>query len=139
MTGEVAKVSDNSTIAGITEGAGFYTSLSLQTRADKMTMLRAVNNSVALLDKVGSEIAVVDVILQSAQFTNEETGVIDDTVRTTLIDAEGNAFHAASKGIALSLRQAFNVLGTPDTWDEPLVVTVGEGRTGKNRYLTLSF
>jgi len=121
------------------EDSGFYTSLQLNTRAEKMAMLKAVNNSLPMLDKVGEEIAVVDVVLQAVSFPNEETGLIEDTVRTTLIDADGNAYHAASKGIAISLQQAFKVLGDPTTWEEPLVVTVEQGNRGKFRYLTLKF
>lgn len=121
------------------ENAMFYTSLRLDTRAQKMEMLRAVNSSIPLLEKVGEEIAVVDVVLQQVTFTSEETGLVEDSVRSTLIDADGNAYHAASKGIAIALQQAFKVLGTPDTWEEPLVVKVEEGRKGKFRFLTLKF
>lgn len=124
-------------LANITEGSGFYTSLKMETRADKLAVLRASANSTPLLDIVGQELAIENVILQTAQFVNEETGQIEDAVRATLIDPDGNAFHAASKGIALSLRQAFNLLGNPSEWEEPLVVTVREGRVGKNRFLTL--
>jgi hypothetical protein len=138
MTDAVATASNE--VTKITEeDAGFYTSLQLNTRAEKMAMLKAVNNSLPLLDKVGEEIAVVDVVLQAVSFPNDETGLIEDTVRTTLIDADGNAYHAASKGIAISLQQAFKVLGDPMTWEEPLVVTVEQGNRGKFRYLTLKF
>lgn len=127
-------------VASITqESADFYTSLRLDTRAQKMEMLRAVNNSAPLLEKVGETINVVDIVLQGVTFTNEETGLVEDTVRTTLIDENGNAYHAASKGIAISLKQAFKVLGDPTEWEEPLAVKVEEGRTGKYRYLTLKF
>jgi hypothetical protein len=138
MTDAVATASNE--VTKITEeDAGFYTSLQLNTRAEKMAMLKAVNNSLPLLDKVGEKIAVVDVVLQAVSFPNEDTGVEENTVRTTLIDADGNAYHAASKGIALSLQQAFKVLGDPREWEEPLEVTVGQGNKGKFRYLTLNF
>ena len=140
MTDNVVAIKESNQVTKITEeDSGFYTSLQLTTRADKMAMLKAVNNSLPLLDKVGEEIAVVDVVLQAVTFTNDETGLVEDTVRTTLIDADGNAYHAASKGIAISLQQAFKVLGSPDTWDEPLVVKVEQGNRGKFRYLTLKF
>ena len=140
MTDALATHAPSNEVTKITEeDAGFYTSLQLNTRAEKMAMLKAVNNSLPLLDKVGEEIAVVDVVLQAVSFPNDETGLIEDTVRTTLIDADGNAYHAASKGIAISLQQAFKVLGDPTTWEEPLVVTVEQGNRGKFRYLTLKF
>lgn len=127
-------------IAEITEKAGFYTSLQLSTRADKMKMLKAINNSTPLLDQVGKEISIVDLVLQSVEIANDQTGLIESTTRITLIDNDGHAYHATSKGIAQALRQTFNVLGAPTEWDEPLVVGVKEER-GRNgfRYLTLSF
>lgn len=127
-------------VGDITEAKGFYTSLQVSSRADKMNLLKAINNSVPLVDKAGSEIAIVDVVMQEVEIANENTGTIEDAIRITLIDADGTAYNATSKGIAQSLKQTFGVLGTPETWDEPLVVTVAEER-GRNgfRYLTLKF
>ena len=129
-----------SAISGVASNEGFYTSLQLQSRADKMAMLRAINDSSPLLDAVGKEIAVVDVIMQAVEIANEQTGTIEDAARITLIDDKGEAYHATSKGIFQSLKQAFAVLGEPQTWQEPLVVKVLEekGRNGF-RYLTLKF
>lgn len=127
-------------IAEITEQAGFYTSLQLTSRADKMKMLKAINNSTPLLDQVGKQIKIVDVVLQSVEIANDQTGLIENTTRITLIDDDGHAFHATSKGIAQALRQTFAVLGSPREWEEPLEVGVKEDR-GRNgfRFLTLTF
>ena len=126
-------------LANVVEQAGFYTSLQLATQKDKLKMLNIISNSTSLQDKVGEKVLIKDVIIQTAQFVSEETGEVDEGLRVTLIDPDGNAFHAASKGLALSLRTAFNVVGQPNEWDEPLEVTVREGRKGKYRYLTLDF
>lgn len=131
-------------IAEITQGADFYTSLSLETRQDKLTFLGKINNSEPLVDQVGNDLKVVDVVIQGVRIVNEQTGIVEDTLRTTLIDEDGNAFHATSKGIAQILRQTFNVLGTPDLWLDnkgnriPLEVKPIEKR-GRNgyRFLTL--
>jgi hypothetical protein len=131
-------------IAEITQGADFYTSLELSTRDDKLNFLRKINNSEPLVEQVGNEIKVVDVVIQGVRIPNEATGMVEDTLRTTLIDEDGNAFHATSKGIAQILRQTFNTLGTPDLWidskgnRQPLEVKPVEKR-GRNgyRFLTL--
>lgn len=130
----------DATIASVSSGGGFYTSLSTQSRADKMALLKAVNNSTPLVDKAGAKISIVDIVMQSVEIANQATGELEPNVRITLIDGEGNSYHATSKGIAQSLKQAFGVLGEPSTWEEPLVVTVAEER-GSNgfRYLTLKF
>jgi hypothetical protein len=139
----VATVADQS-IAEITEGASSYTSLSLNTREDKLKYLNKINNSEPLVEQVGETLKVVDVVIQGVRIVNEQTGTVEDTLRTTLIDVDGNAFHATSKGIAQILRQTFNVMGTPDSWLDnkgnriPLEVKPVEKR-GRNgyRFLTL--
>lgn len=139
---EVAVQTQNKAVAvgSITEAAGFYTSLKVANRADQMNLLKAINNSVPLVDKAGEKIAIVDVVMQEVEIADEKTGELQDAIRITLIDKDGTAYNATSKGIAQSLKQTFGVLGTPDQWDEPLVVTVAEER-GRNgfRYLTLKF
>ena len=130
----------DATIAAINNGGGFYTSLATNSRADKMKLLKAVNNSTPLVDQAGKSIKIVDVVLQSVEIANENTGTVEDSVRITLITEDGTAYHATSKGIAQSLKQVFGVLGEPNQWEEPLEVDVAEER-GRNgfRYLTLKF
>lgn len=137
---DVVKSDADATLAQITESQGFYSSLALDTRAQKLTMLRAINNSVPLVDKVGSEVAIADVVMQTVQIANEQTGEIEGSVRITIVDPDGNAFHATSKGLAQSLRQVFNLFGEPSWKDDPIKANVLE-RRGRNgfRYITLDF
>lgn len=126
-------------LAAITEDAGFYSSLSLNSQKEKLNFLTVVSNSTPLQEKVGEEIAIKDVIIQTAQFVDDETAEVTEGLRTTLIDADGNAYHASSKGIALALRTAFRVLGEPQAWEEPLTAKVKQVSKGKFRVLTLVF
>ena len=144
MSGTVVVHENKATVASITEGGGFYSSLRTNTRAEKMNFLRAVNNSANLKDAVKSdkdlELPIVDIVLQEVQIANEVSGELEDSIRITLITVDGTAFHATSKGIAQSLKQAMGIFGTPDTWDEPLVVRPVEEK-GRNGFyfLTLKF
>lgn len=133
-------------VDAITQGAGFYSSLSLATRKDQMKFLQAINNAESLNDlateagKDGVDLKIVDVVLQEVQIANEQTGVVEDGIRVTLVLEDGKAVYATSKGIVQSLKQSFQVLGTPDLWDEPLEVRAirEKGRNGFF-YLTLKF
>lgn len=127
-------------LATLTDSAEFYSSLSLTSRADKLKVLNAVNNSTPLVDMVGKNVLIKDVVMQSVQIVKDaDTGEVDSAIRTVLIDAEGNAYHATSKGLVQSLRQVFKMFGEP-TWDEPLEANVREQR-GRNgfRFITLDF
>lgn len=140
---ELVQVSKNNTVESITSGGLFYSSLRSETRSEKMAFLRATNNSVNLKDAIKADkdltLLVVDVVLQEVEIADAD-GNISDNIRVTLVTDEGVAYHATSKGIAQSLRQAFGVFGLPDTWDEPLEVKPAEekGRNGYY-YLTLNF
>lgn len=132
-------------IAAITQSTGFYSSLKTETRAEKMAFLRAINNSENLKDAVKSNgkplpLKIIDLVLQEVPLANEQTGIIEDAIRSTLITEDGVAYHATSSGIANSLKQALGVFGTPDTWDEPLEVVAQEEK-GRNGFyfLTLKF
>lgn len=147
MSGEVATVpAVASGIAEITQQTGFYSSLKTETRSEKMAFLRAINNSENLKDAIKGApesklgLKIVDIVLQSVPMENEQTGEIEDAVRSTLITEEGTAYHATSKGVANSLKQALGVFGTPDTWDEPLEVVAAEEK-GRNGFyfVTLKF
>ena len=128
------------TLASVTESQGFYTSLSLATRADKMKMLNVINNSEPLLEMVGKQINIKDVVLQTVEIANPTTGEVESTVRITLVDEKGTAYHATSIGIAQSLRQLFNIVGDPETWGQAITANVLE-KKGRNgfRFLTLDF
>lgn len=126
-------------LAAVTEGAGFFSSLALVSQKEKLAFLSLVTNSTPLQEKIGEEIAIKDVVIQTAQFTDDETGEVTEGLRTVLIDPDGNAYHASSKGIALALRQAINVLGQPQVWEAPLVGKVKQVTKGKFRVLTITF
>jgi hypothetical protein len=144
MTENAVVVHENKpTVGAITQGAGFYSSLKTETRAEKMAYLKAITNSKNLKDELKGRpelvLQIVDVVLQEVEIA-DENGNVSDNIRITLIDAEGVAYHATSKGIAQSLKTAFGVFGTPDVWTEPLEVTVLEEKgRGGFYYLTLKF
>lgn len=137
MANDVATQNAGAQLAAVTQQDGFYTSLQLSTQKDKLAMLKIISSSQPMVDHVGETFAIKNVIITTAEFTDDETGEFTTGLRTTIIDEDGNAFHAASRGIALALRTVFGILGEPSEWDEPYKVVIREGRKGKYRYLTL--
>lgn len=138
-TQTVALQSGEQQLAAVTQGSGFYSSLALVTAKEKLAFLSLTTNSVPLQEKIGEEIAIKDVVISTAQFSDDETGEVTEGLRTILIDADGNAYHASSKGVALAMRQVFNVMGEPSKWEAPLVAKVKQVTKGKFRVITLVF
>lgn len=146
MSDAVVVQENRPTVNAITQGAGFYSSIAVSTTKQKLTFLKVIGEAISLNDlatdagKEGVALKIKDVILQEVAIADENTGEMQDAIRTTFILEDGTAVFATSKGIAQSIKQVFNVLGTPDQWEEPLEVTAvrEKGRQGFF-FLTLKF
>jgi len=127
MSKDIATISN-----GTTQLVNGYSSITGDDLAARKAIYKAVSAAVPLSDHLGKTIQLKDVIVQPVQSENEQTGEVEDYLRTTLIDADGTAYSAGSSGVASSLRNMFDVLGEPGTWPEPLPIKVVEkkGRKG---------
>jgi len=92
----------------------------------------AVNNAEQVSDHLGEEFLLSNIIQQPTQSLNEDTGVVEEYTRTTLIGPDGLAFSAGSDGIAGSVDNLIAAFGEPSEWAEPLKVKVIE-RKSKNK------
>lgn len=92
----------------------------------------AVNNAEQVSDHLGEEFLLSNIIQQPTESLNEDTGVVEEYTRTTLITPEGTAYSAGSDGIAGSVDNLIAAFGEPSEWAEPLKVKVIE-RKSKNK------
>lgn len=127
MSNEIAL--KNSGSVNLVDGYSSITGDDLDARKRVYTAISAAKS---LSDVLGKTINLKDVIVQPVTSENEETGEVDEYLRTTLIDADGTAYAAGSTGVASSLRNLFGVFGEPSTWAEPLAIKIVEkkGRKG---------
>lgn len=91
----------------------------------------AISDAKPLSDNLNKVINLKDVIVQPVSSEDEKTGVVEDYLRSVLIDADGTAYAASSTGVKSSLDNLFLVFGTPDTWDAPLAIKVTEKKSAK--------
>jgi len=106
----------------------------------KKAIFNAISNSTPLKDEIGKTIFVKDVIAQNVRLEDlNQPGVFNDSVRVVLIDPEGHAYGTVSTGVMNSLTNLFAIMGKPDTWADPLEVSVNSvtGRRGFN-FISLS-
>ena len=122
----VARMSD------LSSGVGIMSTFKGDTQAEKIATLKAVTSAKSLGDHIGEVINLAHVVTQAVSIVDDVTKEEKDVVRVVLIDADGSSYAAVSDGIMGSLRDIFGVLGNPNTWAEPLPVTVAEvkGRRG---------
>ena len=109
-----------------------YCSILPKTKEEKVKLFNALEQcDVRLSDCKGQTIAVKDVFVQ--KYDKEENGEIKTKFRTILFDKDGKTYVTASYGIYNSLSKIISAFGEPQTWEEPLSVTVVERPLGDGR------
>lgn len=126
-------------IANLTGGvASLWSSIQGDTQTDRVKVLSAVTDAEPLSEHLGETLNLRHVIAQATQIKDEKTGEINDAIRTILITEEGDAYAAVSVGLFQYLKNLFDIVGHPSTWDGPLAIQVVEkkGRKGY-RFMTV--
>lgn len=127
----VATVEQSSSVAVRTPRT--YSSVTGTDVEARKTVYNAVNNAEQISDHLGEEFHLVHIIQQPTESLNENTGVVEEYTRTTLITADGTAFSAGSDGIAGSVDNLLAAFGEPSEWAEPLRVKVIERKSRNKR------
>lgn len=119
-------------LAMLSSGSGIVSTITGTDLASRKATLNAVTNAVPVSEHIGETINLTHCVFQAVTIVDDKTGESTDTVRTVLLDSDGNAYAAVSDGLLGSLRDVFGIMGQPDTWPEPLPVQVVEkrGRSG---------
>ena len=109
-------------------------------RASKIKIYNAIQStSKRLADCLGDVIEIKDVIAHPITVV-DDNGEVLTTLRTILIDKDGNTYESVSIGINNSISRIIALFGQP-TWEEPIKVKVKQQgtRNGNNKinYLEL--
>jgi hypothetical protein len=133
---EIVRANGNGTsaldkLAMLSNGSGIVSTIQGSDLESRKATLNAVTNATPVADKLGETINLVHCVFQAVSVADDK-GELNETVRTILLDADGNAYSAVSDGLIGSLRDVFGIMGQPSTWPEPLPVKVVEkrGRSG---------
>jgi hypothetical protein len=114
-----------------------FCSIDGDTRAKQILIYNIVAGSTQSLgDMVGTKIEVQDVIAHSVRLTSQETGEIQELIRTILVSPDGSAYSAVSFGVANCLKKLMKIVGPPP-WSPPLVLVPRQTRTSSNRQILL--
>lgn len=108
-------------------------------RAAKAKIFNILQNpDYALSDCIGHEIDVVDFIAHPVELVSEQTGEIEQHMRTILVAQDGKSYASVSGGITQALKSIFGIVGQPPYTDEPLKVKILQKKgKGTNKFLTL--
>lgn len=109
---------------------GFFCSMKDDgTRASKAKIYNAINNAEdTVADHINEVLELVDVVAHTIQLP-DQNGVIQDCIRTVLVDKNGKCYQAVSEGVVSSLQKIFAIVGKPSWKDEPLKVKIRQVAT----------
>ena len=113
-------------------GVQIYSSIKGTDPETRKKIYTAVSASDSLRDFLNKKLNIVDVIAQNVQLTDDKTGEVSSAVRIVLIDDKGKAYGSVSTGVYQSLTNLFAIVGKPEEWLTPMVITPVEkmGRRG---------
>ena len=94
----------------------------------KMALYGAMQTADKVDEHLNEPLHVTNVLAQSVDVTNQETGEIDPSTRV-VIHAEEGDFAATSPTLAHAFGNLFAIFGTPDKWNHPIVLKVVEKRS----------
>lgn len=107
------------------------------TPEQRKTVYNAMNNPThKVSDFINKKIKVQDVLIESLDIMNDETGEIDRVPRIVLIDPEGVSYVATSKGIFNAIKNAYTAFG-PAPWNPAIDFMVKQVAVGRGSMLTL--
>lgn len=122
----------------IAKGAGqSFCSVNMAGDRDKAKLVyNAMNNpEFRVADFINQEINVTDVLIETTEIGNEETGEISVVPRVVLIDDEGKAYQSVSVGMFNAVKNLIFIYGEP-TWDPALTIKIKQRAVKNGSMLT---
>jgi hypothetical protein len=125
-------------IANLSKGQlGLFSTITGDSFAAKASLLNALSNSEPVSENLKSTIRLANVVIESVDMPDQETGEIKAQPRIVLIDGDGNSFHAISGPAYRDVKRILAVMGHPNTWPEPLPIHVSQEGTGTRKFFTI--
>lgn len=107
------------------ENSATWTSFVPETVEEKTAFFNALSaKSTNISEMIGKVINLKNVVFQGRSFTDEDTGEFEKAMRVIFIADDGEVYHSYSAGILNSVKTFLSVYDTPDTWEQPIPVTV---------------
>lgn len=97
----------------------------------------AMNNPAHKLgDFINKKILVENVLIETVEVANTDTGELERTAKCVLIAPDGTSYFAMSKGVFNSVKNLYFTLGNAP-WEGGIELAVKQVQAGKGKMLTL--
>ena len=130
MSNEIIKAEIDTMLAAAT-GTTYCSVEANGDRATAAKVFNAMNNpEFRVADFINKEIPVQDILIETVEFPDEETGEVDRVPRVVLMTPEGKAYQATSLGMYTAVKRATLCFGNAP-W-KPALTFVIKQRPVKN-------
>ena len=132
------------TIASMNSGTSrVFSTIAGTSDEDALRLLVAIENAEPVADNLNKPIKVVDFIIQPVELVNEDSGVVEEQPRITLVDEDGASYNATSKPLLRSFELLLKVYGEDTPTGRKLrkpvdVYFIREGQ-GTRKYFVLKY
>lgn len=114
-----------------------YTSMNISDRKTAVRFYNATANPAYKLKEHVNEVIEMSHISIEAVGVRNEQGDYVEAPRIVIIDKDGNGYGCVSVGVLQSLKRLCSLIGTPDTWDEPVKIKPVLVSTKKGQVLSI--
>nr|DAP61915.1 MAG TPA: Single stranded DNA binding protein [Caudoviricetes sp.] len=128
----------DSPLSGLATTNGIFTTVKGTDFDSRRKIFSAVNDAKPVSDLNGKPFTIADLVIEATEFVNEKTGEVDPSVRTIFITPDGDAYQAFSGPVFNAAKRLLGLLGEPESWPEPVKVSVTEEGKGANRFYKLA-
>lgn len=101
-----------------------YSSIKADSKDEKIKLLNAMESCDFVLNDVAPLTMKLKDVYISQYSKTDENGETRTKRRTILFDADGKTYVTTSNYFFFAISKIFGVLGTPDTWSEPLEIEI---------------
>lgn len=126
----------------VDESKVIFSSIKTESFDDKLKVLKMTNTpDFRIKDFVNLQITIKDIFIESVSVRQEdkdENGNVkfETCPRVIIIDEKGKSYVAVSFGVFSAIKRLIEMLGSPDTWEHPIVVNVKQITKGERTMLT---
>ncbi|UWI19068.1 MAG: Single-stranded DNA-binding protein [Bacteriophage sp.] len=128
------------TVADVMNTGIGYTDMNLSDRSAAVAFYNATSNPVnKLKEHVNEVLSLVHVSVECVEVSKDDVPEGKTIApRIVLITEDGQSYSCVSVGVYQSLKRMFTLLGTPDTWTEPVNIKPVLISTKKGQVLSLN-
>lgn len=128
----------DSPLSGLATTNGIFTTVKGTDFDSRRKIFSAVNDARPVSDLNDKPFTIADLVIEATEFVNEKTGEVEPSVRTIFITPDGDAYQTFSGPVFNAAKRLLGLLGEPESWPEPVRVSVTEEGKGTNRFYKLT-